>query len=103
MLSPWPWVLYALSCADLAIAQSTLYQWTVDVTSQPPVPGKPFTLTWTGGQPSEVVYITLNNYFPPTPDQNIPYGSTDILCKKHIDYTTLVLTESSTLHKADIL
>jgi hypothetical protein len=75
------WALYALRQISLAAGQSTIYQFTVDVTASPPVPGKPFMITWTGGQPTEAVYITLNNYFPDLPDQNIPYGSTDILCK----------------------
>lgn len=84
MHNPWwygSWSLYALGHIGIVAGQSTVYKFTVDVTSFPPVPGKPYTLTWTGGDPTEAVYIILNNYFPDLPDQNIPYGSTDILCK----------------------
>lgn len=73
----------ALSCASWVAAQQvgTAYQFTTGVTNPAPVPGKPFTLTWTGGQPNEVVYIILTYYFPEDPNQDIPYGTTDVLCK----------------------
>lgn len=83
MVVPWSATLVLCTLGCVA-AQSTVYQFTVDVTASPPIPGKPFTLTWTGGEPSEAVYITLNNYFPDLPNQNIPYGSTDILCESRI-------------------
>ncbi|RFU27973.1 hypothetical protein B7463_g8349, partial [Scytalidium lignicola] len=51
----------------------------MSVTSPAPVPGKPFTLTWTRGQPTEAVYIVLNSYFPPTTNQNIIYFTNSIL------------------------
>jgi hypothetical protein len=65
----------------LAFGQSLEYHFTMGVTSPAPVPGKPFTFTWTGGEATEAVYIVLNGYFPDTPNQNIIYGTTDILCK----------------------
>ena len=65
---------------SLAYGQSLEYHFTMGVTSPAPVPGKPFTFTWTGGESTEAVYIVLNGYFPETPDQNIIYGTTDILC-----------------------
>ena len=71
----------ALCCASTVSAQDSVYQFTMGVTSPAPVPGKPFTLTWTGGQSDEAVYIVLNDYFPDTPNQNIIYTTTDILCK----------------------
>ena len=74
------WAVLALSCASFASAQSLVYQFTMSV-SPAPVPGKPFTIAWTGGEPDEAVYIALNNYFPPVTNQNILYGSVDILCK----------------------
>lgn len=69
-----------LSHVRPAVGQNLVYQFTMGVTSPAPVPGKPFTLTWTGGEANETVYISLNNYFPDTPNQNIIYGSNDILC-----------------------
>lgn len=77
------WAVLALSWVSMVTAQEagTGYQFTMSVTSPAPVPGQPFTLTWTGGQPSEAVYIILNYYFPDTPNQNIIYITTDILCE----------------------
>jgi hypothetical protein len=80
------WASLALSCTgglNLVTAQTpgTAYQFTMSVTSPAPVPGEPFTITWTGGQPTEAVYIELVYYFPDTPNQNIPYITTDILCE----------------------
>lgn len=82
------WGLFALGCATTVAAQdnSTLYQFTMSVTSPAPVPGQPFTLTWTGGEPDEAVYIVFNGYFPDTPDQNIIYITTDILCRSLPDF-----------------
>jgi hypothetical protein len=84
MLARVAWAFFALSCASGpsgVAAQSTEYQFTMGVTSPAPVPGKPFTITWTGGEPVETVYIVLNGYFPPLTTQNIIYTTTDILCK----------------------
>lgn len=75
------WSALALSCARIAVAQSTLYTLTTSVTNPAPIPGQPFTITWTGGEANEAVYIVLNNYFPPLPNQDIIYGGMDILCK----------------------
>jgi hypothetical protein len=80
------WALLALSwatwsCKVAAQEAGTAYQFTMNVASPAPVPGQPYTLTWTGGQATEVVYIILNYYFPDTPNQNIVYSTTDILCK----------------------
>lgn len=77
----WAVFVVALSCATTVVSQGTDYQFTMDVTSSPPIPGKPYTLTWTGGDSTSVVYIIFNYYFPDTPDQNIIYITTDILCK----------------------
>jgi hypothetical protein len=79
------WAFLALSCASTVVSQSTLYQFSMSV-SPAPVPGQPFTITWTGGEPTEPVYITLNNYFPLVTTQNIPYGSTDILCELRLSF-----------------
>jgi hypothetical protein len=70
-----------LSYATLVTAQSTLYTFTMGVTDPAPVPGKPFTITWTGGESNEAVYIALNFYAPEPANQNIIEGSNDILCK----------------------
>jgi hypothetical protein len=86
----------ALSCATLVTAQSTLYTFTMGVTDPAPVPGKPFTITWTGGESNEAVYIALNFYAPEPVNQNIIEGSNDILCKSiptppnpiHLTHTT---------------
>jgi hypothetical protein len=75
------WPFLALSCVSAAAAQSLLYQLTMSVSNPAPVPGQPFTITWTGGEANEAVYIVLNNYFPDLPNQDIIYGGTDILCK----------------------
>lgn len=77
------WLCFALSwasCLSLTAAD-LVYHFTMGVTSPPPVPGQPFTFTWTGGELDEAVYIVLNGYFPNTPDQNIIYTTTDILCQ----------------------
>ena len=74
------WPLLALGCAG-AVAQTTLYQLTMSVSDPAPVPGRPFTITWTGGEANEPVYIVLNDYFPDLPSQDIIYGGMDILCK----------------------
>jgi hypothetical protein len=79
--------LYALSCGSAVSAQSTLYQFTMSVTSPAPVPGQPFTITWSGGESTEAVYIVLNDYFPDITSQNIIYGTTDILCTSSSDYS----------------
>jgi len=73
---------FLLAWVSTVAAQDSAYRFTMGVTSPAPVPGKPFTFTWTGGDPTGVVYIVLNNYFPDTPNQNIIYGTTDILCKR---------------------
>ncbi|PMD31368.1 hypothetical protein L207DRAFT_472785 [Hyaloscypha variabilis F] len=73
------WPFLALSCVSAAAAQSLLYQLTMSVSNPAPVPGQPFTITWTGGEANEAVYIVLNNYFPDLPNQDIIYGGTDIL------------------------
>lgn len=91
MRAPVLWIL-ALLCARSVLAQSTLYQFTMGVTSPAPVPGRPFTITWTGGEPTEAVYIVLNYYFPDTPTQNIIYEKTDILCELHF-YLALAFSE----------
>ena len=70
--------LLALNC--VVVAQDVL-KFTSGVTNPAPIPGRPFTLTWDGGQPSEPVYIVRNYYFDLTPDQDIIYGTQDILCK----------------------
>ena len=72
------WALLAL-CATTVVSQD--YQFTMNVDSPAPVPGQPFTITWTGGSATGVVYIVLDYYFPDTPNQNIVYGTTDILCE----------------------
>jgi hypothetical protein len=81
MLVPPVWVLWALYWATTVISQGVDYQFTMSVTTSSVVPGKPFMLTWSGGEPTDVVYIILNYYFPDTPNQNIVYITTDILCK----------------------
>lgn len=73
---------FPLAWVSTVAAQDPAYHFTMGVTSPAPVPGNPFTFTWTGGDPTGVVYIVLNNYFPDTPNQNIIYGSTDILCER---------------------
>jgi hypothetical protein len=65
----------------MVAAQDRVYHFTMGVTSPAPVPGKPFMFTWTGDESTESVYIVLNRYFPDDPNQNIIYGTTDILCK----------------------
>ena len=85
MLARVVWPFLALGCVSrpsTVAAQSTAYQFTMGVTSPAPVPGQPFTITWTGGEPAETVYIVLNGYFPPLTTQNIIYTTTDILCKQ---------------------
>jgi hypothetical protein len=67
--------------ASTVAAQSTASQFTIGVTPPAPVPGQPFTITWTGGEPAETVYIVLNGYFPPLTTQGVIYTTTDILCK----------------------
>jgi hypothetical protein len=94
MVAQVAWAFLALSCAKMLSpvgAQNLEYQFTMGVTSPAPVPGKPFTLTWIGGEATEAVYIVLNNYFPDTPNQNIIYGGTDILCKSGIDVSYQLL------------
>lgn len=86
MLTCVVWAFLALTCLSwpCTVAAQSLglaYQFTMGVTSPAPVPGKPFTLTWTGGQSTEAVYIILNYYFPDTPNQNIIYITADILCE----------------------
>ncbi|KAH6705427.1 hypothetical protein BKA61DRAFT_617583 [Leptodontidium sp. MPI-SDFR-AT-0119] len=67
----------ALNCA--VAAQNTALEFTVDITNPAPVPGNPFTFTWSGGQPSEPVYIVRNYYFGNTPNQDIIYSTQNIL------------------------
>jgi len=75
------WALLAF-CVTIVISQSSpAYQFTMSVISPAPVPGRPVTITWTGGNSTDVVYIILNYYFPDTPNQNIIYTTTDILCE----------------------
>jgi hypothetical protein len=84
MLARVAWAFLAMSCVSgpsTVAAQSTAYQFTMGVTSPAPVPGQPFTITWTGGEPTDTVYIVLNGYFPALTTQNIIYTTTDILCK----------------------
>ncbi|KAF4636123.1 hypothetical protein G7Y89_g1960 [Cudoniella acicularis] len=86
----------ALCCAtrpNAVAAQNTIYHFTMGVTSPAPVPGKPFMFTWTGGETTEAVYIVLNYYFPDTPNQNIIYGTTDILYQT--DIFTILSTQTS--------
>ncbi|KAH8815993.1 hypothetical protein F5884DRAFT_895828 [Xylogone sp. PMI_703] len=71
-------VLWVLGYLGAAVADLE-YHFTMSVTSPAPVPGQPFKLTWTGGEPTEVVYIVLNGYFPDSVSQNIIYTRTDIL------------------------
>jgi hypothetical protein len=74
------WAFLVL-CASTVVSQSSPdYQFTMGVTSPAPVPGQPFTITWTGGGATDVVYIVLDYYFGDTPNQNIIYETTDILC-----------------------
>jgi hypothetical protein len=80
MVAPTAWLFLTLSCVRAITAQSTLYQLTTSVSNPAPVPGQPFTITWTGGEVNEAVYIVLNNYFPDLPNQDIIYGGMDILC-----------------------
>jgi hypothetical protein len=87
MLARVAWAFFALGCVSgpsTVAAQSTAYQFTMGVTSPTPVPGQPFTITWTGGETTETVYIVLNGYFPPLTTQNIIYTTTDILCKSSL-------------------
>jgi len=74
-------IAWAALLLSTVTAQGLEYHFTMGVTSPAPVPGKPFTFTWTGGESTEDVYIVLNGYFPDTPNQNILYMTTDILCK----------------------
>ena len=77
------WGLLVLGWASMAAADSN-YKFTMGVTSPAPVPGKPFTITWTGGDATGTVYIVLNGYFEPSTTQNIIYITTDILCMYYI-------------------
>lgn len=61
-------------------AQDDALHFTSGITSPAPVPGQPFTITWAGGDENTTVYIVLNYLFPDTPNQDIPYIMTDILC-----------------------
>lgn len=81
MIAHLAWGALTLSCATMVAAQSTLYTFTMGVTNPAPVPGKPFTITWTGGESNEAVYIVLNFYAPEPTNQNIIEEGTDILCK----------------------
>jgi len=81
MIAHLAWGALALSCATMVAAQSTLYTFTMGVTNPAPVPGKPFTITWTGGESNEAVYIALNFYAAEPINQNILEGRNDILCK----------------------
>lgn len=83
-----PWALLVLSCMStskpstvVAQSQSLLYQFTIGVTSPAPIPGQPFTFTWTGGESTEAVYIVYNDYFAPNPNLDIVIESTTILGK----------------------
>jgi hypothetical protein len=86
MLTRAAWAFLVLCWASgsiTTVAQADGFHFTMGVTSPAPVPGKPFTITWAGGSPTQPVYIHLDNYFPPTPNQDIIYGGEDILCRLH--------------------
>jgi len=97
------WPLLALCCVSAVAAQNLTYQLTTSVSNPAPVPGQPFTITWTGGEANEAVYIVLNNYFPDLPNQDIIYGGMDILCKllllsyTHTSIDTLQQTPPTTV------
>jgi hypothetical protein len=80
-LHVWNWLSLRCVARVWPVPEDTVYHFTMGVSSQGPVPGKQFTLTWTGGQSDKAVYIVLNGYFPDTPNQNIIYTTTNILCK----------------------
>lgn len=73
-------LLSLISNVLIASAQDDALHFTSGVTSPAPVPGQPFTITWAGGDENTTVYIVLNYLFPDTPNQDIPYIMTDILC-----------------------
>jgi hypothetical protein len=75
------WALITLSCVNRLAAQNLEYSFTMGVTSPAPTPGEAFTITWTGGEATELVYIVLNYYFADAPSEDIVYIKTDILCK----------------------
>lgn len=77
------WANLICAClAAVAVAQqSNPFHLTSSVANPAPVPGQPFTITWTNGAPTDPVFISLVYLFPNTPNQNIPYETTDILRK----------------------
>lgn len=77
----------ALNCA--VAAQNTALEFTVDITNPAPVPGNPFTFTWSGGQQSEPVYIVRNYYFGNTPNQDIIYSTQNILCESNPHWNSI--------------
>ncbi|KAK0105518.1 hypothetical protein ONS95_004121 [Cadophora gregata] len=62
-----------------AVSAHDVLRFTMGVTDPALVPGEPFSFTWTGGQPSEPVYIVRKYYFGNTPNQDILYSTEDIL------------------------
>jgi hypothetical protein len=62
------------------VAQQPL-RFTMDIASPAPIPGQPYAITWTGGEASGAIYISLNGYFELTPNQDIIYSRDDILCE----------------------
>lgn len=73
----------ALLCT---VAAQDGLKFTSGITDPAPVPGKPFTITWTGGQATEPVYIVRNYYFGNTPNQDIIYSTEDILCEQFLRF-----------------
>lgn len=74
-------IIWALALLNVSAEDDVPYQLTTNVLNPGPIPGQPFAITWTGGTPDSVVYVVLNYLFPNTPNQDINYASTDILCE----------------------